>query len=163
MKSPAAAADAFSLVELTLAIGVAAFCLLTVFALLPIAALTNRNATSQTAATNIAALIIADLRAVTKTPGTWSGSSPLFCITLGTQKTIYFDSQSQCYGDVAGSTSPCGGPLAVSPPRYRANIAFPSAGNLTYVQLKITWPAAADPTRVTPSGSVDMFAALDRN
>src|SRR5262245_14540657 len=54
---------AFSLTELTLALGVAAFCLLTVFGLVPIGVQTNRNATSQTTATNIAALAVADLRA----------------------------------------------------------------------------------------------------
>ena len=57
----------FSLVEVTLALGIAAFCLLTVFALIPVAALTNRNATSQTAATNIMAAVVADLRATPKT------------------------------------------------------------------------------------------------
>src|SRR5438477_7816618 len=56
----------FSLVEVTLALGIAAFCLLTVFALIPVAALTNRNATSQTAAANIMAAVIADLRATSK-------------------------------------------------------------------------------------------------
>src|SRR5438874_4482039 len=57
---------AFSLVEVTLAIGVAAFCLLAVFGLVPIGVQTNRNATSQTAAANIMAAVIADLRATPK-------------------------------------------------------------------------------------------------
>ncbi len=60
---------AFSLVEVTLAIGIAAFCLIAVFGLVPIAVQTNRNATSQTAATNIIASVIADMRA---TQGTTS-------------------------------------------------------------------------------------------
>ena len=64
-----AAAAAFSLVELTLALGLAAFCLITVFALVPVAVLTNRNATSQTAATNIMALTVADLRAAKTASG----------------------------------------------------------------------------------------------
>src|SRR5437667_9070298 len=57
---------AFSLVELTLALGVAAFCLLAVFGLMPIGVQTNRNATSQTRATNIMAAVMADLRAMPK-------------------------------------------------------------------------------------------------
>lgn len=155
---------AFSLVELTLALGVAAFCLIAVFGLMPIGVQTNRNATSQTAATNIIALVVTDLRATTKTSGTWTGTSPLVCISLGTPKTLYFDSEGRCSNDLAGSTSPCGGALFPAlQTRYRANITFPSTGNLTYAQLKVTWPAAADPATTTPSGSVEMFAALDRN
>src|SRR5437899_11383983 len=72
---------AFSLVELTLALGVAALCLLTVVALVPVAALTNRAATSQTAATNIAALAVADLRAKA------TGASPMLLITIPTDPT----------------------------------------------------------------------------
>ena len=63
--------SAFSLVEVTLALGIAAFCLIAVFGLIPIAVQTNRNATSQTAATNIMAAVVADLRAtpLTTPPG----------------------------------------------------------------------------------------------
>ena len=58
--------SAFSLVEVTLALGIAAFCLIAVFGLMPIGVQTNRNATSQTAATNIMAAVVADLRATPK-------------------------------------------------------------------------------------------------
>src|SRR5882724_10264314 len=159
---------AFSLVEVTLAIGVAAFCLIAVFGLLPVGLQTNRNATSQTAATNIIAFVVADLRANYKTTlviPTWR--SPLLCITLGnlTTTTLYFDSQSRCSGNLAGSTNPCGGGFSpVLQTRYRVNITFPtSTGNLTYADLKVTWPAGVDPAITTPSGSVEMFAAFDRN
>jgi len=57
---------AFSLVELTLALGVAAFCLLAAFGLMPIGVQTNRNATSQTAAASIMAAVAADLRGTPK-------------------------------------------------------------------------------------------------
>src|SRR5436190_21311438 len=62
---------AFSLVEITLALGVAAFCLLAVFGLVPVGVQTNRNATSQTAATSVIAAVVADLRAtpLTTPPG----------------------------------------------------------------------------------------------
>jgi type II secretory pathway pseudopilin PulG len=155
--------SAFSLVELTLALGIAAFCLIAVFGLMPVGVQTNRNATSQTAATNIIAFVVADLRATLKTPGTWTGLSPILCITLGTPKTLYFDSQARCSSNLAGSTPPC--PVGfLSPflqPRYQVNITFPLAGNLTYADIKVTWPAAA--TTANASGSVEMFAALDRN
>ena len=74
--------SAFSLIELTLAIGIAAFCLLAVMGLIPIAVQTNRSATSQTAANGIVASVIADMRATT------SPTSPQYRITFGTPKTF---------------------------------------------------------------------------
>lgn len=158
---------AFSLVELTLALGVAAFCLLAVFGLMPIGVQTNRNATSQTRATNIIAALTADLRATPKTAGTWAGTSSQFCITIPlnptvTPITLYFDSEGRCSNDLAGSTSPCG--VSWNPAlqaRYQVNVTFPSIGNVTYADLKVIWPAAA--ATANASGSAEMFAAFDRN
>jgi len=152
---------AFSLVEVTLALGVAAICLVALFGLMPVGVQTNRNATSQTRATNIIAAVVADLRTTTKTAGTWTGTSPQFCIPLGTSRTLYFDSEGRCSSDLAGTTSPCAVAWAPSlQPRYQVNVTFPSTGNLTYADLKVTWPASA--TTANASSSVEMFAALDR-
>jgi uncharacterized protein (TIGR02598 family) len=141
-------ARAFSLVELVLALGVAAFCLIAVFGLMPVGMQTNRNATSQTAATNIIASTVADLRA---TPAAET-TSPQFAITFGTNKTLYFDTLWQ------PSTS------LTADSRYRLNITWNSAPTgLHYAALKVTWPAAADPLVTTPSGSVEVFAAFDRS
>jgi hypothetical protein len=165
---------AFSLVELTLAIGLAAFCLITLFALVPIAVLTNRNATSQTIATNIIGVAVADLRAA-KTASPMLGitlptdptSPPQFVLpdivpcsngqTSATSQVRYFDSQGQA-ALTSGSTS-----------LYRLIVTFvknttatPTSG-ATYVNLKVTWPAAIDPCAIRPGGSVEMFASLDRN
>jgi uncharacterized protein (TIGR02598 family) len=141
-------AAAFSLVELVLALGVAAFCLFAVFGLMPVGMQTNRNATSQTAATNIIAGIVADLRA---TPAA-ATSSPQFAVTFGTDKTLYFDASGQASTSL-GTDS-----------RYRLNITWNSAPTgLHYAALKVTWPAAADPAITIPSGSVEIFAAFDRS
>jgi uncharacterized protein (TIGR02598 family) len=145
LRSPAG----FSLVEATLAIGIAAFCLMAVFGLMPVGVQTNRNATSQTTATNIIAAVVADLRATLKTAGTWTGTSSQFSIPLGTSTTLYFDSAGQFTTSLTANS------------RYQLNITFPSTGNLTYADLKVTWPAAA--TSANASGSVEMFAAFDRN
>ena len=166
--------DAFSLTELTLALGVAAFCLIAVFGLVPVGMQTNRNATSQTAATNIAALVVADLRAA-KTASPMLGitmptdptSAPQFlppdvvpCSggqTSATSQIRYFDSQGQASSSISSTSL------------YRLIVTFvknttatPTSG-ATYVNVKVTWPAAIDPCTITPSGSVKMFAALDRN
>jgi len=139
--------SAFSLVEVTLALGVAAFCLIAVFGLLPVGVQTNRNATSQTAGTNIIAAVAADLRA---TPTTSTTSSE-FGITFGTNATLYFDSAGQA------STS-----LGLNS-RYRLSVTWNGSSALRYADLRVTWPAAADPTTTTPSGYVESFAAFDRN
>ena len=159
--------DGFSLVEVTLALGIAAFCLIAVFGLIPVAALTNRNATSQTRATNITAAVIADLRA---TPKTNSASLQFAIPFFTTNTTRYFDSQGQCSCDSAGTQRP--NPLtrtcsaSWSPalqPRYRVTITWSGSTSLPYADLKVTWPAEVDPTTTTPSGSTEMFAAFDRN
>ncbi len=137
---------AFSLVEVTLALGIAAFCLIAVFGLMPVGVQTNRNATSQTAATNIMAAVVADLRA---TPTTTNTSSQ-FAITFGTDKTLFFDGTGQ-FSTTLGVNS-----------RYRLNITWNSApSGLRYADLKVTWPAAA--TTANASGSMETFAAFDRN
>jgi hypothetical protein len=166
--------DAFSLTELTLALGVAAFCLITVFALVPVGVQTNRNATSQTIATNLAALAVADLRAA-KTGSFMLGitmptdptSPPQFlppdvvpCSggqTSATSQIRYFDSQGQVSSSISSTSL------------YRLIVTFvknttaTATTGATYVNVKVTWPAAVDPCAITPSGSVQMFAALDRN
>ena len=137
----------FSLVEVTLALGIAAFCLLAVFALIPVAALTNRNATSQTAAGNIMAAVVADLRATPKTNTT----STQFGIRFGTNATLYFDGTGQFTTSLSTNS------------RYRLDVTWSGSGwnGLRYADVKVTWPAAGAPANA--SGSTEMFAAFDRN
>ena len=66
MKRSINSQGAFSLVEVTLALGIAAFCLIAVFGLVPVGVQTNRNATSQTTATNILSSVVSDIRASPK-------------------------------------------------------------------------------------------------
>ena len=162
---------AFSLVEVTLALGVAAFCLLAVFGLMPIGVQTNRNATSQTRATNILASVIADLR-----------STPLTTPPGGATTSLQYQIPIPANPVPVGSTTSVpplffaeDGTFSTSiqaQSRYQVNITFlptspnPNGSNThlpTLADVKLTWPAAADPTTTTPSGSAEMFAAFDRN
>jgi uncharacterized protein (TIGR02598 family) len=136
---------AFSLVEVTCALGVAAFCLIALFGLIPVSMQTNRNATSQTAAASIIAGVVADLRA---TP-TANPTSSQFGITFGTNATLYFDGAGQA------STSP------TANSRYQLNVTWSGSSALRYADLKVTWPATVTPANAT--GSTKMFAAFDRN
>ena len=179
--------NAFSLVELTLALGVAAFCLLAVFGLMPLGVQTNRNATSQTAAANIMAAVIADLRATSRqySPSkAYSAGDQVFSggycyvatfTTVGNPPTnsrfwsagfpcprfgISFGAPTTLYFDEAGRSPPA------ADPRYRLDVTFPTdwnsaSPNLYGASLKVIWPANADPS--TPSGSAEMFAVFDRN
>ena len=153
MKRSLVSTSAFSLVELTLAIGIAAFCLIAVFGLMPVGVQTNRNATSQTAAASILSNVIADMRA---TP-TNSTTSVQYGIAFSTNSTtrLYFDGQGQ-FATSLGANS-----------RYRLTVTIPTnpAGPnaATFANLKVTWPAAVDPTTTTPGGSSEIFAAFDRN
>jgi uncharacterized protein (TIGR02598 family) len=158
MNRSISAAAAFSLVEVTFALGIAAFCLIAVFGLMPVGVQTNRNATSQTAASNIIAAVVSDLRA---TPTTTNTSSQ-FCIPFGTATTLYFDSAGQCSSDLAGTTSACGVGLAPAlQSRYKVSIAWSASTFLRYADLKVSWPAAA--TTANANGAVELFAAFDRN
>ena len=143
----------FSLVEVTLAVGIAAFCLIALFGLLPLGLQTNQNAISQTAAASVLSSVVADLRATPKSNPT----SPLYEVTLGTAKLLYFDGE----GRSVSPTDPNANP------RYRLTITFPvgPAGALapTFASLKVTWPALADPETITPMGFVETFAAFDRH
>jgi uncharacterized protein (TIGR02598 family) len=136
---------AFSLVEVTLALGIAAFCLIALFGLMPVGVQTTRNATSQTAATNIIAAVVADLRATPKTVNT----SAQFAITFGTAKTLYFDGTGQ-FATSQGANS-----------RYQLNVRWAGSTGLRYADVRVTWPAGAAPANA--SGSAEMVAAFDRN
>lgn len=143
----------FSLIEVTLALGVAAFCLLALFGLLPLGLQVNQSSTSETAAASVLSSVIADLRTTPKT----SLTSSQYAITFGTAKVLYFD------GNGNGVSSQ--DPNATS--RYRLTVTFPNspvgAFAPTFVSLKVTWPALADPATTRPAGIVEMFAAVDRH
>ena len=141
-------AAAFSLIEVVLALGVAAFCLTAVLGLLPVGVQTNRNSSSQTAASNIIATVVSDLRT---TPAA-ATTSPEFAITFEAEKTLFFDASGQASSSLSTDS------------RYRLNVTWNSAPTgLHYAVLKATWPAEVDPAATAPGGSVEIFAAFDRN
>jgi uncharacterized protein (TIGR02598 family) len=151
----------FSLVEVTLALGVTAISLLAIFALLPVGLKTNQTAIEQTASTDLLSIVGADLRSTpTTTPRGASAISPLFGINIpanpvssGTDETLFFTAEGE-FSTTATATS-----------RYRMTITFLPNGSgahtATFVTLKVTWPAAA--TVANANGNANMFVALDRN
>ena len=163
--------SAFSLVEVTLAIGIAAFCLITVIGLIPLGVQVNRNATSQTSATNIMAAVVGDVRATSKA----KFLSKQFGITIPTNHTSGAPSDCQpcsgCWNNQTQTTyfDGSGSVVASTAALYRVTLTLvqnPTATATTgalFYDIRTTWPAAADPCATTPSGSVEMLAAFDRN
>jgi type II secretory pathway pseudopilin PulG len=184
---------AFSLVEVTLAIGIAAFCLLAVFGLMPIGVQTNRNTNSQAAAANIMAAVIADMRAASKlydnSKTYYAGDEVFFgsnCYVAiatttgnGPPNPTYWTVGSPCprfginfgtpatlYFDTQGQFATSIGPTS----RYQLDVTFPTSWNsadpnLYAAYLKVTWPPNVLQTSPAPvpSGSAEMFAVFDRN
>jgi type II secretory pathway pseudopilin PulG len=156
-------AGAFSLVELTLSLGIAAFCLIAVFGLMPVGVQTNRNATSQTASTNILSSVVSDIRASPK--GT--GASVQYGIrrSKGNITTVCFDGQG-----VSTPPQPSNAPCPGGNSRYRLYVRiYPISAQppylASYAYLKLVWPAAVDPLSPTirPSGSVETVATFFAN
>ncbi len=138
---------AFSLVEVTLAMGVASFCLLAVIGLLPTGSKVSYAAAQETRATNFLAAVVADMRA---TPAT-ATTSTQYGITFagGNQTTLYFDQSGNSSTTINGNST------------YRLVVASNGGSGATFMNLKATWPAAAAPENA--AGFSQIFAAITRN
>jgi len=163
------ASRAFTLIEVTLAVGVAGFCLLTISGLLPVGLSSNQTSLDQTTAGNISSAIVSDLRsaqpvgAVTSPrfgipiPASSGAAAP---ITSGTQTIIYLTAN----GSVTSVNS-----VGSAAPVFRAAVGFgtPLQRNATPVRVLISWPALAASNSsswpVNYSGSYEADTTLDRN
>jgi uncharacterized protein (TIGR02598 family) len=166
---------AFTLVEVSLALGVASFCLLSIVGLLPVGLTSNQASIEQTMAVNISSAIVSDLR--TAQP-MGANSSPRFGLPIppagaaASTHTVYLASDGTA---TAVDNPPATSGSSVS--RYRATVLFyppqnnaqQSAGQRTAtgVRVLITWPALADSNFQNPPanyiGSYEAETALDRN
>jgi uncharacterized protein (TIGR02598 family) len=165
---------AFTLVEVTLALGVAGFCLLSIVGLLPVGLTSNQASIEQTMAVNVSSAIVSDLRTAQPMGAI---SSPRFGLPIpaaggaSSMHTVYLASDGTA---TAVDNPPVTTGSSVS--RYRATVLFyppqisaQSAGQRTATEVRvlITWPALADanyknaPANYT--GSYEAETALDRN
>ncbi len=160
---------AFSLVEVTLALGVAAFCLIAVLGLLPTSLKTQQASIQQTTANQIISTIFADLRAdIRLPPGLDSkvcGDTPPCAWgdlhghwhDVATPFTLYFTNEAKQTGALNGDPPPD----AV----FRATIIyrFPPSETTTLADITVTWPAQVDPdSGGIPAGSVTSLIAVNR-
>ncbi len=137
----------FSLVEVTLALGLMAFCMTAIFGLLPIGLDSNRTAIAQTEAVSLVSTLYADLKS---TPRDETTSSSLGLPMAGNSGALYFSEDGTKESQTVA--------------RYRAQIFLDaSAGReATTGRIVVSWPAQQDDPALA-SGRVESFVALNRN
>jgi type II secretory pathway pseudopilin PulG len=169
MKRSRPETSAFSLVEVTLALGVAAFCLIAVLGLFPTSLKTQQASIQQTTANQIISTIFSDLRAdVRLPPGLESkvcGNDPPcewqnlhgHWRNVAAPDTLYFTNEAKQTGNVNGS------PPADAVFRAKITYRFPPSETTSLADIRVTWPARVDPdSGGVPSGSVTSLIAVNR-
>ena len=148
-RSARSARSAFTLIEVSLALGVASFCLLSVFGLVPVGLAANQNSAQQTTAAGIATAISADLRGTPVAAGTTSRfqmSVPAAATANQVTQTLFF---SQDGTPAPGSAGAVNSPPVASgsnPSLYQATVTFnkdPNSQKVFKVWILVTWPALA--------------------
>ena len=155
----------FSLVEVALALGIAAFCLISIFALLPVGINSNQSSSEQTVAASLVRAIVTDLRA---TPTT-SGASLVYGIPSISAPPLTHTLFLKQDGSISGTVDTAANPALT--PRYRAYLEFKAPATATdksaiAVRILITWPALADRAVGVPTqyaGSYETLTSLYRN
>lgn len=147
------------MVEVTLALGLAAFCLIVIFGLLPIGLNSNQAASQETEASGILSSVVADLKACPETSPTGQATQTLQYKIPVPANPVGADSSSSYYFSGDGVSS---GSLQADS-KYKVEVTFrtngPSARAATLTYIKASWPAAA----ADPVGSIETLLALDRN
>ncbi len=150
--------EAFTLVEVTLALGIAVFCLVTIFGLLNVGVAASAASFEQTVATNILSSVAADLRAANRSTAAVSttvyglaipapaqaGASP----SASALPVVYLDASGQVSASAAQA-------------HYRLNVWMKPGTDrqATFSRVMVSWP----PLAATPAGAVETLVALDRN
>lgn len=176
MKKRTRSTSAFSLVELTVALGVIGFCLLTILGLLAVGINSTHSSTTQTSATNILTAVTSDLEAVpniTPSYGSAKGTvaspagargingSPVYNLSFSAGSTGVTQTYTFYVSDNGLTNS---SPAASA---YRVNIWITNANTSanpphqeTFARVLISWPAAAPYT--TAQGYVENVVAINR-
>ena len=173
MKRPPPETAAFSLVEVALALGVAAFALLAIMGMLPTTLKTQQASIQQTTANQIISQIFSDLRAdVRLPPGQASKACPDppdpnqpcqwdqlhgHWRNVATPDTLYFTNEAKQTGTINGS------PPADAVFRAKITYRFPPTETTSLADITVSWPAKVDPDQGgTPTGSATSLIAVNR-
>jgi len=143
----------FSLVELMIALGVVAFCLLPIFAMLPIGLTLNKNTINQTEAANLVTMVESDLRfaGIGKISRMLEVGIPATPITSGiVWKPLYFNEDAKPLLSAAGA-------------KYQVTLTFGLASEKGPIPLNIlvTWPAQVSSSKA--NGRFEAAVSLEQN
>jgi hypothetical protein len=166
MKRSLQVTAAFSLAEITIALGVAAFCLVAVLGMLPVGLKTQQAGIKQTTANSIISQIVGKLRAAVRVPpGKSDTSDPKWLLHPHTgggpwdpaPDTLFFTNEGNSVGSGITNDSV-----------YRGTITYyvpPTPGYTTSLaDITVSWPPQVDPTSPTGvlAGKVETFVAINR-
>jgi len=145
--------SAFSLVEVVIAMGVAAFCLVAMLGLIPTGVKSVKAATDQTGATTVLDQVVTDLRS---TP-VGSNSSPTFGISLPSVGTPSATSSTNLIFSETGSMVLSNDFNA----RYVAAITLSnSSAFITTALIQVRWPSVASSSNAL--GTVETVSTILR-
>jgi type II secretory pathway pseudopilin PulG len=171
MRRPLSGAAAFSLVEVTLALGVAAICLLAILGLMPTSLKTQQASVQQTTANQVISQIFSALRADVRLP---PGQESKVCPDdpnepcewrnlhghwreRAVPDTLYFTKEAKQTGALNGV------PPADAVFRAKITYRFPPSETTSLADIRVTWPAQVDPDNgAVPAGSVTSLIAVNR-
>jgi len=164
MSPPVRRINGFSLVEVTFALGVAAFCLIVLLGLLAVGLKTQQASMQQTTANAIMSMILGDLRADVRLPpgqASKEGNSGFglhgHWLAVSTPDTIYFTNQAKMTGNLNATTAPADAAF-----RAKVTYLFPPNASTSVATVNVSWPAAVDPATTIPAGLVKTFIAVNR-
>lgn len=170
MKIQPGSKQAFSLVEVALALGIAAIALVAIIGLIPVGLNSNQASSEETAAAGLAAGIVADLQATPVEIPAVEKNSLRYQVPLpvsgSTTHCLFLREDGALVGGLDANAD------VTRDPRYRATlfITAPTGAtqkSATLVRVLVTWPALADPQAATLpskfSGSYEVMTALNRN
>jgi uncharacterized protein (TIGR02598 family) len=149
----------FSLVEICLALGIAAFCLVAIFSLLPIGLRGNMESSEETVATGILSLVSADLQSCpVTTPRGQAATTVQFGIPIPGNPVAAETVVAPRYFSESGYDGTSAQPNS----HYRVDVTFLTNSGThaaTMAHVKASWPSAAP----NPLGRIETLVALDRN
>jgi Tfp pilus assembly protein PilV len=161
----------FSLVEVTLALGITGVSLLVVLGLLPSGTTVSRAATQSTKANLVAAQVMNFLRAdvvlppgqASKAQGSWANLSGHWA-QVAVPDTLYFTNEVKQTGNVSPGSAPADA-VFVANMKYLA----PPTVTTSVCRITVAWPAAAAPVLANGdlnltnvAGSIELFVTVNR-
>ncbi len=153
----------FSLVEVTLALGIAAFCLVVVFGLMGVGLNTSAFSVEQTAATNVLSAVASDLR-MAPDPAPKGAAAQTAVYKLAVPAAVALTATPAVIPLAPGYLDANGQPVAsANAAAYQLTVWMkPGTGrDATIARVLLSWPASA--TVANAGGFVETAVALDRN